>query len=170
MAGVFEPLQKYLLRRAPRGIADDLLADVLLIVWRRLDEVPTSNPLPWCYAVARNVLGNSRRSETRRLRLVEKLESDPTTHRHLEGPGEGDPELQQAMEELSEADRELVRLWAWEQLEPREIAIVLETTANAVSLRLGRIKQKVSDSIERQNRERSGHIPGVSPEEHVGEM
>jgi RNA polymerase sigma-70 factor (ECF subfamily) len=52
---------------------------------------------------------------------------------------------------LDEADRELLRLWAWEQLEPREIAVVLDTTPNAVSLRLSRAKKKVARSIERQN-------------------
>ena len=51
-----------------------------------------------------------------------------------------------------------VRLWAWEQLQPREIALVLDTTANAVSLRLSRAKKKLAMSIERQNRERAGHV------------
>ena len=58
---------------------------------------------------------------------------------------------------LDENDRELVRLWAWEQLEPREIAIVVGTTANAVSLQLTWLKKKLANSIVRQSRAGAGH-------------
>ncbi|REK13113.1 MAG: sigma-70 family RNA polymerase sigma factor [Actinobacteria bacterium] len=168
---VFEPLQRYFLRRARADEVDDLLSETLLVVWRRLDEVPTQNTLPWCYGVARNVLSNHRRSEGRRLRVVERLEAEPWRGSVGDAGGASDdPALEQALLELGEEDRELVRLWAWEQLEPREIAVVLGATANAVSLKLGRVKQKISSSLERQNREPSGHIPLGNPEQHVGEM
>jgi RNA polymerase sigma-70 factor (ECF subfamily) len=42
---VSEPLQRYLRRRAPAADAADALADTLLVVWRRLDDVP-DDPLP----------------------------------------------------------------------------------------------------------------------------
>jgi RNA polymerase sigma-70 factor (ECF subfamily) len=59
--------------------------------------------------------------------------------------------LETALDELDESDRELVRLWAWEQLEPREIAVVLDTTPNAVSLLLTRAKKRIATSMERQD-------------------
>ncbi|NNE95898.1 MAG: RNA polymerase subunit sigma-24, partial [Acidimicrobiales bacterium] len=39
-AEVYEPLQRYLRRRAASSDADELLDDVLLVLWRRLDDIP----------------------------------------------------------------------------------------------------------------------------------
>ena len=84
---------------------------------------------------------------------------------------DGEPHLEAALEQLSDQERELLHLWAWEQLEPREIALVLESTPNAISLRLARAKQKLANSLERQSRPASGHSPDKQvPESSVGEM
>jgi len=37
---VYEPLQRYLRRRTDAAAADDVLGDALLVMWRRLDDVP----------------------------------------------------------------------------------------------------------------------------------
>jgi RNA polymerase sigma-70 factor (ECF subfamily) len=76
------------------------------------------------------------------------------------------PHLVSAMATLSESDRELLTLWAWEELEPREIAVVLDTSANAVSLKLGRAKKKLADEIERQNGRGGGHGADEHTQEH----
>lgn len=56
LSEVHDPLTRYLRRRASFADADDILSDVLLTIWRRLDDVPTEAELPWCYGVARRVL------------------------------------------------------------------------------------------------------------------
>ncbi len=156
----------------PADSVDDVLSETLMIAWRRLDEIPSNASLPWCYGVARKVLGNHRRSQHRRLRLVDRLTAEPqqfSTDPH--GGDEGDPLLEVALEQLNDQERELIHLWAWEQLEPREIALVVESTPNAISLRLTRAKQKLANSLERQNRPASGHSPDKQvPESSVGEM
>jgi RNA polymerase sigma-70 factor (ECF subfamily) len=48
---------------------------------------------------------------------------------------------------LSAVDAELVRLWAWEQLGPAEIAQAVGMTANAVSIRLHRARQKLKSLL-----------------------
>lgn len=169
-AEVFEPLQRYLLRRAPADAVDDLVSDVLLVVWRRLDEVPDGKVLPWCYGVARRVLSNHRRGESRRLKLVERLDAEPPPPPSVVESEEGDLEVSTALATLAPDDQELIHLWAWEQLEPREIALVLETTPNAVSLRLRRAKDRLISAMERQNDPVGGHNPVVNPERPVGEM
>ena len=78
MKEVYEPLQRYLRRRCAPGDVDDVFNDTLLTIWRRLDAVPTDNPLPWCYGVARNCLANQRRGANRRLRLVGKVSASVT--------------------------------------------------------------------------------------------
>ena len=57
----------YGMRRAPEQ-ARDLAADVLLIAWRRIDEVP-DDARPWLIAVARNRISNHRR-DARRCALI----------------------------------------------------------------------------------------------------
>jgi RNA polymerase sigma-70 factor, ECF subfamily len=161
-ANVYVPLQKYLIRRAHPDAVDDVLSEALTTLWRRIDDVPDQNPLPWCYGVARRTLANHRRGEARRLQLVDRLTAEP------QGTGEpedSDPALESALEQLSREERELIHLWAWEELEPREIAVVLESTPNAISLRLTRLKKKLGAEIERQNQAGSGHIPGKHAQE-----
>ncbi|WP_225891538.1 RNA polymerase sigma factor [Streptomyces dioscori] len=37
---VAEPLHRYLRRRADAGAVDDVLAETMLVLWRRLEDVP----------------------------------------------------------------------------------------------------------------------------------
>jgi len=151
---VYEPLQRYLGRRAQPADVSELLNDALLVIWRRLDVVPVDDPLPWSYGVAKRCLANHRRGSQRRLRLVGRMVERARPESVTWGPAVAEfenPRLEAALGELDESDRELVRLWAWEQLEPREIAVVLNMTANAVSLRLTRAKKKMISSMERQD-------------------
>ncbi len=70
---VGEPLRRYVVRRAPVAAVDDVLADTFLVLWRRLDDLPGDDPLPWAYAVARRCLANAHRSARRQLSLVERI-------------------------------------------------------------------------------------------------
>jgi RNA polymerase sigma-70 factor (ECF subfamily) len=91
------------------------------------------------------------------LQLVAKLEAQPPLA--FDPPAADEhPELAAALDALPPSERELLTLWAWEGLEPREIAVVLETTPNAVSLRLTRAKKKLARHLERQDRAPAGHI------------
>ncbi len=97
-ASVGEPLTRYLRRRCSPDDVDDVLADVLLVLWRRLDEVPTGAALPWTYAVARRCLANARRSKERRVSLVSRLKRE----RPVE-PTAGDDRVATALARLRRA-------------------------------------------------------------------
>lgn len=157
VAATYEPLQRYLLRRADPATADDVLGDVLLVLWRRLDDVPADAGLPWAYGVARGCLANSRRVTVRQERVILRLARE-----RPDGAAEPDPwpepGLDEALAALPEADRELLRLWAWEELPPREIALALGISANAASIRLHRAKQKLKDALlARKDGDDAGH-------------
>lgn len=49
-------------------------------------------------------------------------------------------------------DAELVRLWAWEELGPAEIALVVGLSPNAVSIRLHRARQKLRSMLPEHER------------------
>lgn len=152
-AEVFDPLQRYLLRRMNADDAADAFSETLMTIWRRLDDVPSQNPLPWCYGVARRVASNHRRGRKRHLQLVERLEREPAP-----APSEefADPELEAALAALPDSDRELLHLWAWEGLEPRDIATVTGLTVNAATLRLSRARKKLAEKMTRQDLRTSG--------------
>ena len=62
-------VRNYLGRRLyPLGTIDldDLVEETWIVVWRRVDRVPVSEPLPWLIGVARNVLRNAKRAHNRR--------------------------------------------------------------------------------------------------------
>jgi RNA polymerase sigma-70 factor (ECF subfamily) len=149
-AEVYEPLQRYLRRRARPDDADDVLSDTLLVIWRRLDELPPDR-LPWCIGAARRCLANHRRGDHRRLRLVERTAArrpDATADDPQESIDRSDPELMAAISELSESEAEIVRLWAWDRIEPREIAVALDITSNAASVALSRAKRKLQERLQ----------------------
>lgn len=148
MTAVYEPLQRYARRRTSADAADDVVADALLVVWRRLDEIPVGAELPWCYRVAANCLANSRRARGRHLRLATRVARSDVPGGPVE-PDLPDPTLHAALGTLSAADQEILRLWAWEDLAPAEIAIVLGVTANAISIRLHRARRRLAAALER---------------------
>jgi RNA polymerase sigma factor (sigma-70 family) len=150
------PLRRYVVRRAPADAVDDIVADVLLVLWRRLDDVPVEEPVPWTYAVARGCLANSRRTTQRQLRLVDRISRlDPPR----ELPEVDDhPDVHAALATLGELDREVVRLWAWEGLAPREIAVVTGLSANAVSIRLHKAKKRLGALLGKNDRS-AGQVP-----------
>jgi RNA polymerase sigma-70 factor, ECF subfamily len=143
VAEAYEPLQRFLRRRTDAATAEDVLGDVLLVLWRRVDDIPHEAPVAWAYGVARGCLANAVRGQARQERLVRRLAAEPE-------PGGGTAEheaLADALDKLPEGDRELLQLWAWEQLQPKEIAAVLGITANAASIRLHRAIGKLKKTL-----------------------
>ena len=150
------PVRRYASRRVPQHQVDDVVADVFLVLWRRLEDIPEGDPLPWAYGVARNCVANARRSTRRREDLLDKVT-------RLDPPRQYDPpepydDVHRALAQLGDLDRELVSLWAWEGLPPRDIAASLGMTANAVSIRLTRAKQRLAELL-RKDADPSGQKP-----------
>jgi RNA polymerase sigma-70 factor (ECF subfamily) len=143
-AEIAEPVRRYALRRTDPDTADDVLADTLLVVWRRLDDVPADGRLPWCYAVAAKSLANLNRSARRQRNVADRIvRLDPPRDvtDAIELP---DPDLHRALAKLRSEDQELLRLWAWEDLSPSEIAVAIGTSPNAVRIRLHRARRRLA--------------------------
>ena len=153
---VYEPLQRFTLRRTDRQTAEDVVADVMLILWRRLDDVPAGAELAWSYSVARRQLANAFRARARRARLAARLGAEPVMASAGDGPL--DAEVHQALAGLGERDAEVLMLWAWESLQPREIGAVLGISPNAAAVRLHKAQRRLGEILLRNDSPPSGHI------------
>lgn len=165
-----DPLSRYLARRAAPDAVEDLFAEVMTVAWRRLPDLPDGDELPWLYGTARKVLANHRRAGSRFGRLLERLALTAEAGAQV-GPAPvtgRDADLEVAIAALSAADAEVLRLWAWEELAPREIAVALGISANAASIRLFRAKERLRAKLEADNGKTTliaGHVPGVERKE-----
>ncbi len=147
----------YARRRVDSATAEDVVAEALLVLWRRRRELshPDSGPtggrldeVAWAIGITRGCLANARRSARRHLTLVGRLASleRPPPHESVM-PSERDEQIHTALSSLRKDDQELLRLWAWDDLKPAQIAVVLSTTPEAVSVRLHRAKKRLSAAI-----------------------
>ena len=149
-AAHYPPVAAYTARRLGRSEGMDAAAEVFTVAWRRLARVPDEPAtLPWLYGVARNVVRNAERSRRRRDRLAVRVAStaDATD---TTGP-EPDDEVMAALAALRPDDQEILRLHAWEDLGPAEIAVVLSISNRAASMRLHRARNRLAAALERGN-------------------
>jgi RNA polymerase sigma-70 factor (ECF subfamily) len=142
---------RYFVRRLDiRADAADLVAETFLIAWRRLDDARGGEPLPWLYGVARRVLANHRRGETRRHGLADRLRDDlrttPAAPAGAASASDTALELQHAAEvfrQLTDADRELLSLVAWEGLDTAQLAAALGCSRSTAAVRLHRARRRL---------------------------
>lgn len=143
-------LLRYLIRRCPDvEEAADLLAETYLTAWRKLDAIPAGEAAQlWLYGVARNLLLRSARRRRIAFALIERLASELQAAQPTPTADQPRHEaLRLALAELSEQDREILTLNAWEGLAPREIAQVVAANANIVRIRLHRARSRVRKQL-----------------------
>ncbi|MFI1993619.1 RNA polymerase sigma factor [Actinoplanes sp. NPDC020271] len=151
---VIDAVRRYLARRTDPATADDVLSETLLICWRRLDEIPEEH-LPWAYGVARNCLANADRGRRRQARLAARIATLDPPPEVAPDPTATGTDLTAVLAAMRPEDAELLRLWAWEDLTPPQIALVLGVSANAATIRLHRAKQRLRKLIETAGHEES---------------
>jgi RNA polymerase sigma-70 factor (ECF subfamily) len=137
----------YALRRTttPEDAAD-VVSEVFLVAWRRIDAVPSGEDARlWLYGVARRTLSNQRRGELRRSRLGAALREHAATA--APEPRDVDPALRTALEALRPADRELLALVAWEGLTPAQAGSVLGLAPGTARVRLHRARARLRQTL-----------------------
>lgn len=132
----------YLRRRLyplPASDLDDLVEEVLIVLWRRFDDVPEDAEVAWSIGVARNVLRNAQRSARRASAHVARPVGPDAS---AEDQVVADETVRAALAALSHEDRELLTLHAWDGLGTRELAITYGITENAAAVRLSRARAR----------------------------
>lgn len=143
---------RYAGRRLSPDAAGDVAAEVFLVAWRRRDEVP-DNAVPWLFGVARRVIANQRRGAVRHDRLAERVASAsvPSTHAGADVVVEQAADVSTfaaAFARLSDDDRDVLGLVAWEHLTIGEIAHVLGCSVPAATMRLHRARRRLRAALD----------------------
>lgn len=120
---------------------DDLVEETLVVAWRRRDDIPRDAELPWLIGVARNVLRNARRSKYRRNSLESSLSvhsSDASAEEYVVA----DATVREALTKLTDDDREILMLNAWDGLDIHALAVALAVSTNVAAVRLTRAQAR----------------------------
>jgi RNA polymerase sigma factor (sigma-70 family) len=153
----FEAIRRYAFRRAP-ALADDIVSETFLVAWRRIDDVP-DDARPWLFGVARNARLNLQRSLRRQQAVAGRLATDPATSTEAYERAEA---VVPALSALSERDREILLLHAWEGLNRREIGAVLGCSMANVSVRLHRARARFAAAFADDPRQADAPFPRIN--------
>jgi RNA polymerase sigma factor (sigma-70 family) len=140
---------RYAARRVGAEVARDIAAETFLTAWRRLDRVPSAQPLPWLYATARNCLANELRRRDRRERLKSRIRAEATRDQDAGGPEPAERVADRfavlgALAALRPDDQEALRLIEWEQLDVSVAAHVMGCSAATFRVRLHRARRRLA--------------------------
>jgi RNA polymerase sigma-70 factor, ECF subfamily len=147
-------LQAYAVNRmGPSDEVADVVAEVFLTAWRRLDAIPTPpGDRFWLYRTAWRVISRRHRGARRRSSLVSRLAAEQ--HHQMPFiqalPGAPDPardRLLAAVAQLNPAHREALLLVHWEQLSYAEAARTAGCSVNAVGLRVHKAKARLRELL-----------------------
>lgn len=151
-----KPLTEYALRRTGDAyLAEEVVSETLLVVWRRRAEIPLcpTERLAWVIGVARWVASNALRGEERRRLLRARLPPVGTVasaeEHWLAGlrARESIGEVESVLRRLSPNELEILRLSVWEDLSHAEIGAILGCSVNAVAIRLHRARASLASRL-----------------------
>ncbi|MFD6279024.1 RNA polymerase sigma factor [Streptomyces sp. NPDC060209] len=144
----YSAIDAYVRRRIHSDHVADVVAEIFLVAWRRVGELPEGATLAWLYGVARRTLANAYRSDEHRLRVSEWLKAQPRSDGvdHAE-----DVALRLAVaaafDDLSEADQEVLRLALWDGVAPSQGAKILGCGVGAYQVRLHRARKRLKKGL-----------------------
>jgi len=143
----------YCRRRVAGADAADACSETFLVAWRRIDDMPAPPAaLPYLFGIARRVISNQHRTLRRRSRLLVALGAlgvtPPEDPSAFIVQSARDQEVVAAVRRLKPKDREIVMLYAWEDLPRGTIAEIMGMTRPAIDQRIHRAYQRLARILE----------------------
>jgi RNA polymerase sigma-70 factor (ECF subfamily) len=159
---VYADLLRFVRRRVHPTHAEDVVGEVMLVAWRRLDDVPAelSAARAWLFGVAHKTLQNSRRREGRQAALAVRLaELAPPTADAGQSPDAiaDRVDIAAAWPRLSAVHQEAIALAVLDGLTAPEAALVLGISPTAFRLRLSRARRSLRGHM--QSTVSDGRLP-----------
>jgi RNA polymerase sigma-70 factor (ECF subfamily) len=150
-----EAVHRYASRRCDRDTAEEVVAQVFAVAWRRRQSIP-EEALPWLYGVARRVLSEQRRGERRRRRLYERVRGERAAAPDHDAfaPAPDDAALSEALKLIPALDREALLLTYWEELSPAQVAEAMGCSRATLAVRLHRARRRLRSQIEAADEQR----------------
>ena len=143
----YDDLLLFVERRTHALAAEDVVAEVFLTAWRRLDDVPPDlgQARAWLFTVAHHLLRNSRRSDHRQQAVALRILREPGAAESGAPPDDvaARIDLTRAWARLSPGDQQVLTLTVFEDLTGPQAARVLGISATAFSLRLLRARRRL---------------------------
>jgi len=134
----------YARRHVGMDDAPDVVSETFVVAWRRIGQVPDP-ALPWLIGTARRIIGNTRRSQRRRIALTQRLDLLSTVAAAAEDQAARHEALRR-LAGLPEHYREALLLIAWDGLDSREAAAATGLSADAFRKRLQRARAALDGS------------------------
>jgi RNA polymerase sigma-70 factor, ECF subfamily len=145
----YAAIVRFARRRIDPSSAEEVVADTFATAWRRIDVVPIDAPLPWLYEVAGRILQSHRRADaSSRDKAANAARVSPAEYGR--DPAEAFAERERvlrAFTTLSAADREALRLVAWEGLDHADAARVAGTSRSAFTMRVARARRRLAKAL-----------------------
>lgn len=144
-----DAVHRYASRRCDRQTAEEIVAQVFTVAWRRRGSMP-EDPVPWLYGVARRAIADQRRGVKRRIRLLERLRAHSAAEPLQGPPGQqlADPALGDALTRIPARDREALLLTYWEELSPEQVAEAMGCSRATLAVRLHRARHRLRKQLE----------------------
>jgi RNA polymerase sigma-70 factor (ECF subfamily) len=146
-------IYRYLYRRVGPDAVDELSADTFVTAFDLRERFEGEDALPWLYGIAANVLRRHLRTEVRRERAHVRAGSltpvgaaDDLIEDRLDAAAAA-PQLAAALDQLAPGDRDVILLFAWEELSYQEIAESLEIAVGTVASRLSRARRCMRECL-----------------------
>lgn len=146
-------LLRFVRRRVHPTHAEDVVGEVMLVAWRRLDEVPAdlSAARAWLFGVARKTLQNTRRRDTRHdavaVRLAEVRHGPADAGQHPDLVAHR-VDIAAAWPLLSALHQEAIALSVLDGLTAPEAGAVLGISPTAFRLRLSRARRTLRRHVD----------------------
>jgi RNA polymerase sigma factor (sigma-70 family) len=144
----------------PGSDTDSIVNGTFAVAWRRFDSIDADSARAWLRATARHLVLNSSRSERRQHALrnrAERMHAGPSQVDAPHGPAHDEVQLVlAALDTLSPADQDVLRMCAFEELSNDELGQILGITVNAAKVRLSRARARLRDAVSRLSREDEG--------------
>lgn len=172
-SGVFErhhaAVHRYLARRLGVDLADELAAETFAIAFAKRDRYDGAfaDARPWLFGIATKLAHRHRRREERELRAYARTGVDAVVPSPAERSSEradsavAGRALAAALAALSAAERDVLLLYAWVELDQPEIAVALSIPPGTVKSRLHRARARVRDALAA-----AGELDNVRPDTH----
>jgi RNA polymerase sigma-70 factor (ECF subfamily) len=148
-------IHRYIARRLGTAEADDLLGQTFLLAFERRQryDVTHADALPWLYGIATNLIHRRRRDEIRQYRAYARSATDSSSGSFdNELAGRGGVEavgrtLSAVLAGLRSVERDVLLLFAWEDLSYPEIAQALDIPIGTVRSRLHRARRALRSAL-----------------------